>query len=345
MVIELQREMGADSLLPADDHRRSAVQEELAKVQRAWVMAAMAKIVCEHGPESATVQQIVARAGVTRRRFYDLFENREDCLRTTFETALAAATDRVSAAYQAPGSWLERIRAGLLALLEFFDSEPELARLCVLHITPANPGTTRRRKEVLAKLAEVIDEGRGLVTPATDPPLVCAQSVVGGVLAVVQVHLLEDRSEPLTALLGMLMSVIALPYLGQPTASEELSRRAPDTSRADTVVEKPHERSRDLLEMRITYRSLRVLAAIVASPGISNRKVAEAAGVRDAGQISKLLARLERRGLIRNIRSGRLAGRSNAWTVTSRGQHFDIRQRTYVIPGDVADSRAGAVSD
>ena len=60
--------------------------------------------------------------------------------------------------------------------------------------------------------------------------------------------------------------------------------------------------------MRLTYRTLRVLAEIAAAPGISNREVAEAAGVRDPGQISKLLARVEGLGLVRNTGGGQAKG-------------------------------------
>ena len=52
---------------------------------------------------------------------------------------LEAEAERASAAYEAEQGWAEGIRAGLSALLAFFDSEPELARLCVLHATPASP--------------------------------------------------------------------------------------------------------------------------------------------------------------------------------------------------------------
>jgi AcrR family transcriptional regulator len=312
----------------ADEFVRPSIRDDLVKkVQRGWVLAAMAKIVCEHGLESATVQQITARAGVTRRTFYELFENREDCFRATFEAALAAAAELASAAYETEGAWVERIRGGLLALLEFFDCEPELARLCVLHVTPANPATIARRKEVLAKLAQIIDEGRAVAPAGTEPPRWCAESIVGGVLAVIQGHFLEESPEPLTALVSTLMGVIVLPYLGQPAAQEELVRGVRDTAHAKRKPEKSRERMRDL-DMRITYRTLRVLAAIAAAPGINNRRVAEAAGVKDAGQISKLLARLERLGLIRKARNSRLEGRPNAWMITSRGEQLD-RTRAY----------------
>lgn len=301
----------------------SEVQEELVRdVQRMWILSAMAKIVCEHGLESVTVQQIVGRAGVTRSTFYELFENREDCFRAVFEESVGRAAERAFAAYEVEDEWVDRIRAGLFALLMFFDREPELARLCVLHATPASAATVARRSEVLSKLAMVIDEGRRDMHADTHPPPLTAESVVGGVLAVIQARLLEPNPRRLTPLLSSLMGVIVLPYLGQEAARRELARpvngstppRAKPRSRRDPLPD---------LDMRLTYRTLRVLAAIAVAPGISNREVAQAAGVRDEGQISKLLARLERLDLIRNTGMGQPKGRPNAWTITPRGAQVD----------------------
>ncbi len=41
--------------------------------------------------------------------------------------------------------------------------------------------------------------------------------------------------------------------------------------------------------MRLTYRTARVLEGVAGEPGISNRVVAEHAGISDPGQVSKLL--------------------------------------------------------
>lgn len=300
----------------------SEAQRDLVRdVQRIWILSAMAKIVCEHGLESVTVREIVGRAGVSRRRFYELFENREDCFRAVFEEALALAAERASADYATEDAWADRLRAGLLALLTFFDSEPELTRVCVLHATPTTPTTVARRSQVLAQLAELIDEGRRAARGGVHLPPLTAESVVGGVLGVIQARLLESSPPRLTALVNPLMSVIVLPYLGPAAARRELCR-AVHTASPPTAPDRMCDPLEDL-DTRLTYRTLRVLAEIAAAPGISNRAVAEAAGVRDPGQISKLLARVERLGLVRNTGAGQPKGAPNAWTVTSRGAEVD----------------------
>ena len=71
--------------------------------------------------------------------------------------------------------------------------------------------------------------------------------------------------------------------------------------------------------MRLTYRTVRVLLAIAETPGASNRELADAAGVADQGQISKLLSRLKSLGLIENIGAGPVRGEPNAWQLTPKG--------------------------
>ncbi len=72
--------------------------------------------------------------------------------------------------------------------------------------------------------------------------------------------------------------------------------------------------------MRLTYRTLMVLSVIAAEPGASNRRTGEGAGIHDQGQISKLLGRLCKLGLIENSGAGQPKGESNSWTLTDRGQ-------------------------
>jgi len=304
------------------------VDRELVRsVQRSWLMSALAKVVCEHGPEGASVRRIVACAGVSRRRFYELFASSDDCFRAVFEDVVERARSCASRAYGMEGAWNDRLRAGLWAILAFFDSEPELARLLVQHTTCSGPATARRN-ELLWQLIELIDSEGRAANPALNPPPLTGETVVGGVFGVIRTRLSEDCEAPLTCLVNPLMSVITLPYLGSEAAWEELARPVHKSTNGRS----PTNADREIppaLDMRLTYRTLRVLAEIAATPGISNQAVAEAAGIRDQGQISKLLSRVEGRGLIRNAGAGQARGRPNAWYITDQGAVIgsDLGQR------------------
>ena len=58
-------------------------------------------------------------------------------------------------------AWRERVRGGLAVILGFFDREPALARVCVVHSQQGGAVILARREEVFARLAGAIDEARG----------------------------------------------------------------------------------------------------------------------------------------------------------------------------------------
>lgn len=297
---------------------------QVSEIQRSRMLTAAAKAVEEVGYARLTVAQVIARARVSRKTFYDLFEDREDCFLAVFDQAVDQLSTLVGEAYEREPSWREGVRAGLLAMLRFMDEEPGIARICVVEALGAGPRVLKRRTQVLAQLKSVIDEGRtsagARVARATEEsPDVTAEGVTGAVFAVLHTRLLARNREPFTALLGPLMSMIVLPYLGARAASSELTRKPPPLPKR----RRPPRRSvRDPLEgldMRLTYRTVRVLTFIGEHPGASNREIAEGAGITDQGQISKLLTRLERLQLVHNVGEGQIMGSSNEWYLTDRG--------------------------
>jgi len=307
----------------------------VTEIQRVRILGAMAEVASERGAGAASVAHVVARAGVSRRTFYDLFEDREDCFLATFDEAVAQAAGPVVAAFGAEGRWRERVRAALLALLIFFEEEAALARFCVVEALAAGPHALERRSRVLDRLVWAVDQGRAerpLRVP--EPPPLAAEGAVGAVLSVIHRRLAANGKEPLTDLLGELTSAIVLPYLGVSAAQKELHRAAPPikTKKKSTPGD-PLEG----LDMRITYRTVRVLIAIGSGPGASNREIATVAGIADQGQVSKLLTRLESLGLVRNDGSGHAKGAPNAWVLTRRG--LDVERAIRVQTA----SRAGAV--
>src|ERR1700704_6032816 len=99
-------------------------REHVSEIQRMRILVAMAEVASERGAGSVTVAHVVARAGVSRRTFYDLFADREECFLAAFEEAIDRGGAQVIAAYEAGAMWRERMRAGLWALLVWLDEEP-----------------------------------------------------------------------------------------------------------------------------------------------------------------------------------------------------------------------------
>ena len=148
----------------------------------------MVRVASEDGAESATVARVIALAGVSSGTFYALFEDRQDCLTAVFEEAVAIATKHVSAAYDTEATWVDRVRAAVLALLELLDEERELARLCVGHAV-ASPRCSCAAGQVLDELTRIIDQGRSASRAARNPPPLAAQGVLGGALGLLYARL------------------------------------------------------------------------------------------------------------------------------------------------------------
>jgi AcrR family transcriptional regulator/DNA-binding MarR family transcriptional regulator len=331
----------------------------VSEIQRARILGAAVEVVTERGAGEATVARVVARAGMSRRTFYELFDDREDCFLAAFDQAVARAAASVLPAYEARGSWRERARAGLLALLCFLEEEPSAGALLVVEALGAGPRALQRRAEVLDALIAAVDEGHAEAHDGLEVPPLTAEGVVGAVFSVIHSRMIErgagshlgarhqravragsssalrgarasredvlGSSGSLVGLLNPLMSMIVAPYLGARAARKELQRPAPEPRQ-----HRGGERRDPLkdLDMRLTYRTVCVLSAIAENPGESNRQVGEHAGVHDQGQMSKLLARLEHLGLIENTGPGHARGETNAWTLTSRGRQVERTIRT-----------------
>jgi AcrR family transcriptional regulator len=293
--------------------------------QRTRILDSMVRAISEKGVEPPTVEQVVRLAGVSKSTFYALFEDRSDCLRAVFEEAVARAAERAQAAYRSEQGWADRVRAGLSAVLEFLDEQPALARLCVLQAVAAGPAALTRRGELLSAAARVIDEGRVEAARGRELPPLTAQGVLGGVLGVMHARLLLDLGpRPLAELLNPLMGMIVLPYLGEQAALRELSRAAPAVS-AQRL--RPARDPLQDLDLRVTHRTLRVMSVIAMQPGLSNTEISERAGIADQGQISKLLGRLARLGLVENIAEGRVKAAPKSWRLTSRGEELERAMR------------------
>jgi AcrR family transcriptional regulator len=301
----------------------------VVEIQRARIIAALVEVAGERGVGRATVAHIVARSGVSRRTFYELFVDRQDCFLAAFEQAVGQAAQRVVPAFTGPGSWRERIRRALGELLEYLDEEPGLGALCVVDALGGGPIALERRARVIGVLVDAVDEGRAEARASAKPTRLTAEGIVGAVLSVLHTRLSAGNArsnggaEPMAGLLGQLMAMIVLPYLGQAAAAGETARPSP--KRLRVAAPRQGDPLREL-DMRLTYRTVRVLVAIATlgeqGPNPSNRQVSDAAGVSDQGQISKLLARLEHLGLIENA-DVPTRGEPNAWRLSAKGQEVE----------------------
>jgi AcrR family transcriptional regulator len=304
--------------------REQVGREQVSDIQRARILAAMADVASELGAGNATVARVVARSGVSRRTYYELFADREGCFLAAFDQAVARACAVVTPAFEERGPWRAKVRAALTALLEFLDREQTMGRVLIVESLGAGPKALERRQNVLLQILPIVEQGQGEGKRDGAPPPLTAEGIVGGVLSLIHTRMLASSPLPATrsprtgdpegdSLLGLLnplMAMVVLPYLGAAAARRELAQPLPPAPNGARTTSADPLRQ---LDMRLTYRTVRVLLAIGDLSGRGSHPS------NDQGQVSKLLARLQQLGLIENALDARAKGEPNKWRLTQRG--------------------------
>ena len=338
--------LAAVPLPPAGSTNGGAGGSLIGEVQRARVASAVFELAAARGAANVTASDVVSHAGVSRRTFYELYSGVEECLLAALEHALACARASLREAHDPSAPWLVQIRAGLAASLFFLEDQPTIGRFLVVDAPCAGPVALRRRAQALDRIVATIDRGREQGRSPATLSRMTAEGLAGGALSIVHTRMLapdgraealgregraealgraessspDGRAESLADLYPPLVSMIVLPYLGPAAARRELQRALPPRERAAPRFGGAEGLSK--LPMRLTYRTMRVLAAIDQQPGASNRKVGEAAGIHDQGQVSKLLRRLQGLRLIENQGALDVRGGANAWVLTEGGREI-----------------------
>ena len=112
--------------LPRGNHRIS--REDILASQRGRIIRAALEMIGEHGPGSLSVSEVVRRAGISRKAFYEQFGSFEDCVADAVMTAnLVIGAEMASAAEAAaPTGQFDRIRLMIQEFCAMASEEPAI---------------------------------------------------------------------------------------------------------------------------------------------------------------------------------------------------------------------------
>lgn len=178
------------------------------------------------GYEATSVRSVLDRTGLYRQAFYDDFADKADCYLQAHDEGSARVEELIRAAALAERGWPRQLRAGLQALLDFLEAEPDVGRALIVEVHPAGPPARERRATAMRRAADYLDRAR-LEEGAQEAPAIASEAVVAGIVAVLHSRLANRRDEGLRLLLPELMYVAVLPYFGPEAAAGELRAVAP----------------------------------------------------------------------------------------------------------------------
>lgn len=205
-----------------------------AALVRARIFDAIARAVAEKGYAATTVADVTARARVSRRTFYELFSDKEECFLLAYESAaqttlaeIAQATARVPAE-----DWRARLHVALETYVGILAEDPDLAQVTLLDILGAGPRALTLREGILARYTDMYRvlarqaSAAGALGPVPDEFL---RGLVGAIAEIVQQEIHAGRVQELPPLLPTLVE-FALAVLGGRNGAHEHVGHARDAS-------------------------------------------------------------------------------------------------------------------
>jgi len=192
--------------------RHAAPRDVVRQTQRARMLDAMVQSVAEKGYARVAVADVVERAGVSRKTFYEQFANKEEC----FVAAYDDGVDRLLAAIDAAlatlaPDWLAAARRAVEVYLDAMAASPAFARAFLIEALGAGPVALARRRAVqdrfAAQLEAVHRRARADIPEIPEVPPHTFRAAVGAVNELVTAHVLERGADTLPELTDAILDV------------------------------------------------------------------------------------------------------------------------------------------
>jgi AcrR family transcriptional regulator len=189
----------------------AAPREVVRESQRGRMLEAMAVAVAERGYASTSVAEVIGRAGVSRKTFYEHFANKEACFLEAYDLGVEVLLGTIESAVEAAPDWLRAVSDGLGAYLETLAANPAFARTFLVEILAAGPQAIERRAAVHGRFAELVAANHRAAR--ADMPELHAvpthrfRSCVGAIHELVAAHLAAQGAETLPTLLDEIVDV------------------------------------------------------------------------------------------------------------------------------------------
>jgi AcrR family transcriptional regulator len=192
--------------------------------KRQAILEGMLEAVGAEGYEHTSVRTVLARTGVYRQAFYDNFADKDDCYLQAYDLGVKRVEARLLEAAAGEDSWIGQLRAGLGALLDFLDTEPDVGRALVVEVHTAGGEALAKRAAAMRRLTDFVDGARAAAAAdGLEPPPIAPEGVTAGIHALIHSRLAAKAEGGFRELLPEFMYFAVLPYFGAEAASTEMA--------------------------------------------------------------------------------------------------------------------------
>jgi AcrR family transcriptional regulator len=213
---EAKGEEPAPALARLPPGRHGLPREFVTENQRGRLTAGIIATVAEHGYHDATITQIAAAAGVSRRTFYAYFSAKQECFFDAYDQIGAHLREAGAAAAAPYEEWADRVAAKLRSALEVFAANPDLVRFYLVEAPRAGDEVAARyRHGAVRALADLTADRPPSVR---EPSEAVEYALMGGMAALIADRVQAGEGDRLPELLPDLLELVLTPYLGREAA-------------------------------------------------------------------------------------------------------------------------------
>ncbi|HEV7774259.1 MAG TPA: TetR/AcrR family transcriptional regulator [Conexibacter sp.] len=191
--------------------------------QRERMLLAVAEAVAEQGFVTTTVADIIARARLSRRTFYEHFADKEECFLAAYDTVVEQLLAAVGQAYEQADGWPQKVHDGLETFLAYLAAEPAFARMCIVEVVAAGPEARGRRDAAMRVFVDFLEPGRTEAPKGIVVPALAADVVVGGIYEIIYSRLQRNAADELVEMLPELLYSALVPYIGHRAAERAVA--------------------------------------------------------------------------------------------------------------------------
>jgi AcrR family transcriptional regulator len=193
---------GRTHTVPVPRGRHAPPLEVRLEIQRRRLLAAAAGIFARAGYAEASAEAVSRAAGMSKATFYEHFSNKEECILALWDDMAERALQALVQAARAAGTdHRERHRAGVRAILEIVQDEPDMAHAVLVDMVGAGPRAAERRDTALNAFADVMYNETARAAARSGSPAYAspddAFAIVGATFELVARHLRTGHPEQL----------------------------------------------------------------------------------------------------------------------------------------------------
>ena len=190
--------------------------------RRQALLGAMLDELVQRGYWEMSVARAREVAGVSIEEFEAEFGGKDDCLYAAYDLLTEEVLAKASAGCDGAESWPDRVRAGLVTVLDEFAARPEVAKAVMRAFPGIRPSAYQRYVSLLLRFVPFMREGRDYSGVDGELPQEVELLAVGAAEAIIFTEVEAGRTQALPQMMPEILFSVLVPFLGPERAADEM---------------------------------------------------------------------------------------------------------------------------